>query len=67
MRIMPVKNSTFVILLTQDEVYILAQALNEVCNGIEVPEFSTRMGASVEEVRELLNEFITARDHSISL
>jgi hypothetical protein len=41
--------------LTTDELHILNSALNEVCNGIHLEgEFSTRMGCSLEEARELL-------------
>ncbi len=38
------------------DLYILHQALNEVCHGIEVPEFSTRMGASRDEVLVLMDK-----------
>ncbi|MBD2604485.1 hypothetical protein H6G81_08065 [Scytonema hofmannii FACHB-248] len=37
-----------------DKLLILNNALNEVCNGIKLPEFSTRMGAEREEVKILL-------------
>jgi len=38
-----------------DELYIINNALNEVCNGIDLRgEFDTRMGCTVEEARELL-------------
>ena len=37
-----------------DELLILNNALNEVCNGIKLPEFSTRMGAEREEVKIFL-------------
>jgi hypothetical protein len=40
--------------LTLHDLYVLHQALNEVCHGIDVPEFSTRMGASREEVLNLM-------------
>ena len=40
---------------TKVELEIINNALNEVCNGIELEgEFDTRMGCSVEEARELL-------------
>jgi hypothetical protein len=43
--------------LTTDELHVLNNALNEVCNGIHLEdEFSTRMGCSLEEARELLKE-----------
>lgn len=41
--------------LTTDELLIINNALNEVCNGIHLEgEFDTRMGTSVEEARTLL-------------
>jgi hypothetical protein len=40
--------------LSSDELRILNNALNEVLNGIVVPEFDTRMGASRAEVGTLL-------------
>ena len=41
--------------LTNYELYIINNALNEVCNGIHLKgEFDTCMGCTVEEARELL-------------
>jgi hypothetical protein len=41
--------------LTKDELGIINNALNEVCNGIDLEgEFNTRMGCSVEEARAVL-------------
>ena len=41
--------------LTKDELGIINNALNEVCNGIHLEgEFHTRMGCSLEEARGLL-------------
>jgi hypothetical protein len=48
--------------LTLHDLYVLHQALNEVCHGIEVPEFSTRMGASREEVLALMKRLGEAID-----
>jgi hypothetical protein len=39
---------------TADELLIINNALNEVCNGIDIDEFGTRIGASTVEVRSLL-------------
>lgn len=36
------------------ELLIIHAALNEVCNGIDLFEFETRMGANREEVKNLL-------------
>ena len=41
--------------LTKDELVIINNALNEVCNGIHLKgEFDTRMGCTVEEARAVL-------------
>jgi len=41
--------------LTADELGIINNALNEVCNGIDLEgEFDTRMGCTVEEARAVL-------------
>lgn len=41
--------------LTKDELEIINNALNEVCNGIQLEgEFETRMGCTVEEARTVL-------------
>jgi uncharacterized protein (DUF1786 family) len=49
-------------MLTKDELRIVHQALNEVCHGIEVPEFSTRMGASKVECVELMDKLVVMMD-----
>ena len=44
-----------VVELTKDELGIINNALNEVCNGINLEgEFDTRMGCTVEEARAVL-------------
>jgi hypothetical protein len=41
--------------LTKNELDIINNALNEVCNGINLKgEFDSRMGCPVEDARELL-------------
>ncbi len=41
--------------LTKEELVIINNALNEVCNGIDLEgEFDTRMGCTVEEARAVL-------------
>jgi hypothetical protein len=46
--------------LEDREAWVITQALNEVCNGISIPEFSTRMGASREAVVEMLDRLYRA-------
>jgi hypothetical protein len=43
--------------LTKDDLFIILSALNEICNGIDIFEFETRIGASKVEV-QLLEERI---------
>lgn len=40
--------------LTADELLIVCNALNEVCNGLDIAEFATRIGAKREEAARLL-------------
>ena len=42
--------------VSREELLIVNAALNEVCNGIEVFEFETRIGADRERVASLLKE-----------
>ncbi|WP_063923059.1 hypothetical protein [Cupriavidus basilensis] len=48
--------------LSQDELLVLNAALNEACNGIDVFEFETRIGASRANVERLLAEIQAALD-----
>ncbi|MCH4091117.1 hypothetical protein [Acetobacter sp.] len=48
--------------LSHDELLILNAALNEVCNGIEMFEFETRIGAPRDSVERLLSEVQAALD-----
>jgi len=47
-----------VLALSSDEIYVLSNALNEICNGVDIPEFDTRIGATKIAVRGLLEEFV---------
>ncbi|HEY2459153.1 MAG TPA: hypothetical protein VGI16_00005 [Candidatus Acidoferrum sp.] len=55
MKILSFHNATAEVALTAEELGVINNALNEVCNGVDLEgEFDTRMGCSVEEARELL-------------
>lgn len=45
--------------LSKDELGVLVNSLNEVCNAIEVWEFDTRIGISIEEARKILSTLIS--------
>jgi hypothetical protein len=44
------------IALSLDEMRLLCNALNEVCNGIEIYEFETRLGATRADAEALMSE-----------
>jgi hypothetical protein len=54
MRLLQADDALLTLQLSVGELYIISNALNEVCNGIDVPEFRARIGASIDEVRTLL-------------
>jgi hypothetical protein len=37
-----------------NELLLLTNALNEVCNGLDLPEFATRLGTERDEALQLL-------------
>jgi hypothetical protein len=45
--------------LSKNELGVLGNALNEVCNGIEVWEFDTRMGIKIDDARNILEYLIS--------
>jgi hypothetical protein len=45
-----------VIRFSNDELVILNNALNEICNGVDIPQFETRVGYSRERVEALLEQ-----------
>ncbi len=42
--------------ITESELLILNSALNEVCNGIDIAEFETRIGSERDNVAALLSK-----------
>jgi hypothetical protein len=44
------------IMLSQEELLIVSNALNEICNGLDLPEFATRIGAERESAARLLQD-----------
>lgn len=58
MRVINVDETGSTIHLSRDDARLVSNALNEVCNALEVREFSTRMGADLAEVRALLKQFV---------
>jgi hypothetical protein len=57
MKIKTLGNGAALVELTSAEIITISNALNEVCNGIQLEgEFDTRIGCTVEDARSLLAE-----------
>lgn len=54
MNTIKINKDKIVLELSIDELGVLSNALNEVCNGIEVWEFDTRIGVRIENARVIL-------------
>jgi hypothetical protein len=54
MNAIKINKDKIILELSADELGVLSNALNEVCNGIEVWEFDTRMGIKIENARIIL-------------
>jgi hypothetical protein len=64
MMIMRPENGVFHAELTKDELIMIGNCLNEVCHGIDLFEFETRIGASKEEACRVLDQILTAQSGS---
>lgn len=62
MKVERVEAKEAIIRFSPDELLLLNNALNEVCNGLDIDEFSTRMGAELEDVEKLLQQIGEAID-----
>ncbi|MBA3721682.1 MAG: hypothetical protein H0W88_04705 [Parachlamydiaceae bacterium] len=56
MNAIQINKNKIILEVTKDELGVLSNALNEVCNGIEIWEFDTRMGIKIEEARDMLKK-----------
>jgi hypothetical protein len=63
MQILEVQPGEAAVKISRTELMIRNNALNEVCNGIDVPEFATRLGATLAEVRQLLKQVADLLGH----
>jgi hypothetical protein len=53
MKVVEIISDQSTVCLSNEELLIINSALNEICNGIEVFEFETRIGASRQRVLAL--------------
>jgi hypothetical protein len=56
MEIIESTNDKTMVSLSSTELVIMNNALNEICHGVEIPQFETRIGYTLPEVEELLNQ-----------
>lgn len=57
MNLLSVTKDNAEINLSESELLILNSALNEICNGIDIAEFETRIGSKKESAATLLSGF----------
>lgn len=56
MDLLSVSNGKVEINIAENELLILNSALNEICNGIDITEFETRIGSDKNDVEVLLSK-----------
>jgi hypothetical protein len=56
MMVKRISDDEFSITATAGDLIVLGNCLNEVCHGIALFEFETRLGATKEEVRRMLDK-----------
>ena len=54
MTVSEVSSQTASVQLSKEDLVLINNALNEVCNALDVPEFQTRMGADLDQAGALL-------------
>lgn len=59
MNAIAINKDKIILELSSDELRVLSNALNEVCNGIEVWEFDTRMGVKIDDARNILDFLVS--------
>lgn len=54
-----INKDNIILEISKDELAVLGNALNEVCNGIKVREFDIRMGINIDDARNILESLIS--------
>ena len=62
MKVMAFAGGQFDIQLTKEELGLIGNAINEVCNGVHIPdwEFQARLGNTKDEAQALLDQITAA-------
>ena len=66
MNLLSVTKNNADINITESELLILNAALNEICNGLDIFEFETRIGSEKREVAVLLSKIGNILDQMTS-
>lgn len=66
MKILAVTKKEAELSLTESELLILNSALNEICNGMAISKFETRVGATKEDAALLLSGIGSTLDTMIT-
>ncbi len=56
MKFIEQRSDGLLVVLSENELGIINNALNEVSNGIDLHEFETRLGCTLAEAKELLSD-----------
>lgn len=62
MDLIDIDNNTADINISFDELLVISNSLNEVCNGLDQFDFETRMGVSNADVQALLSKISSIID-----
>ena len=65
MQVRQIQQRSAEVVLSVEELLLIANALNEVCNGLDLPEFATRVGADRDTALQLLQAVQAAYDRLI--
>lgn len=56
MKLQHISNETVIIEFSKNDLGLIDNALNEVCNGIEVKDFDRKMGVTIDDARKILRD-----------
>ncbi len=63
MKVINLKRDKAELIISEEELYAIYNTINEVCNGIDIYEFQTRIGSSRQEMAVLMNELKEVLGH----
>lgn len=64
MQILKASDGTYSLNVDEHELTVLNNALNEICNGVDIAEFETRVGATMRFAEQMLMQIGSALPHT---